>query len=179
MWKATLLTLASLVLATKAQNTTSTPLPLDDGDTAWVLTSTALVMFMTPGLAFFYGGMVSWKSVLNTVRPLPSPTNFVWLSSSRFDKLTHLPSSFLPFLSTLVHDELGRPWYLNHRMGSLRLLTRFRPWTARHRLLDLGRSPLCWCCSQPRLLFHHSSSHFCHVPSTSFKFIIFFLLRQC
>jgi len=37
------------------------------GDTAWVLGSAALVMFMTPGLAFFYGGMVRAKSVLNTM----------------------------------------------------------------------------------------------------------------
>lgn len=35
------------------------------GDTAWVLTSAALVMLMTPGLAMFYGGMVRVKSVLN------------------------------------------------------------------------------------------------------------------
>jgi ammonium transporter, Amt family len=34
------------------------------GDTAWVLTATALVLFMTPGLAFFYGGMVRSKNVL-------------------------------------------------------------------------------------------------------------------
>jgi Amt family ammonium transporter len=36
----------------------------DSGDTAWVLVSAALVMFMTPGLAFFYGGMVRAKNVL-------------------------------------------------------------------------------------------------------------------
>ena len=35
------------------------------GDTAWVLISTALVMLMTPGLAFFYGGMVRRKNVLS------------------------------------------------------------------------------------------------------------------
>jgi len=35
------------------------------GDTAWVLVSAALVLLMTPGLAFFYGGMVRAKSVLN------------------------------------------------------------------------------------------------------------------
>ena len=34
------------------------------GDTAWVLVSAALVLFMTPGLAFFYGGMVRSKNVL-------------------------------------------------------------------------------------------------------------------
>ncbi|MDP1819445.1 MAG: ammonium transporter [Acidimicrobiales bacterium] len=36
----------------------------DSGNTAWVLISTALVLFMTPGLAFFYGGMVRGKNVL-------------------------------------------------------------------------------------------------------------------
>ena len=34
------------------------------GDTAWVLAAAALVMFMTPGLAFFYGGMVRARNVL-------------------------------------------------------------------------------------------------------------------
>ena len=38
---------------------------MDTGDTAWVLASSALVLLMTPGLAFFYGGMVRAKSVLN------------------------------------------------------------------------------------------------------------------
>ena len=38
---------------------------LSAGDTAWVLTSAALVLLMTPGLAFFYGGMVRAKAVLN------------------------------------------------------------------------------------------------------------------
>jgi len=37
----------------------------DSGDTAWMLASSALVLLMTPGLAFFYGGMVRAKSVLN------------------------------------------------------------------------------------------------------------------
>jgi ammonium transporter, Amt family len=36
-----------------------------EGNTAWLLTSAALVLLMTPGLAFFYGGMVRTKSVLN------------------------------------------------------------------------------------------------------------------
>ena len=42
-----------------------TPPDISAGDTAWVLASAALVMLMTPGLAFFYGGMVRVKSVLN------------------------------------------------------------------------------------------------------------------
>jgi Amt family ammonium transporter len=37
---------------------------IDSGDTAWMLMSTALVLFMTPGLALFYGGMVRAKNIL-------------------------------------------------------------------------------------------------------------------
>jgi Amt family ammonium transporter len=41
---------------------------IDSGDTAWMLTSTALVLMMTiPGLALFYGGMVRKKNVLTTI----------------------------------------------------------------------------------------------------------------
>ncbi|WP_114755467.1 ammonium transporter [Nocardia pseudobrasiliensis] len=39
----------------------------DTGDTAWMLASSALVLLMTPGLAFFYGGMVRSKNVLNMI----------------------------------------------------------------------------------------------------------------
>ncbi|MFZ4519901.1 MAG: ammonium transporter, partial [Microthrixaceae bacterium] len=38
---------------------------MDSGDIAWVLGSSALVLFMTPGLAFFYGGMDRRRNVLN------------------------------------------------------------------------------------------------------------------
>src|SRR4029077_654726 len=38
---------------------------MSSGDTAWIIAATALVLVMTPGLAFFYGGMVRAKSVLN------------------------------------------------------------------------------------------------------------------
>ena len=37
------------------------------GDTAWMLTSTALVLFMLPGLALFYGGLVGAKNVVATM----------------------------------------------------------------------------------------------------------------
>ncbi|HZV82795.1 MAG TPA: ammonium transporter, partial [Geobacteraceae bacterium] len=40
---------------------------LNTGDTAWMLVSSALVLFMIPGLAFFYGGMVRQKNVLSTM----------------------------------------------------------------------------------------------------------------
>ncbi len=39
----------------------------DTGDTAWILMSAALVLLMTPGLAFFYGGMVRKKNVISTM----------------------------------------------------------------------------------------------------------------
>ena len=38
---------------------------IDTGSTAWMLASTALVLLMTPGLAFFYGGMTRAKTTLN------------------------------------------------------------------------------------------------------------------
>ncbi|KAB0572179.1 ammonium transporter [Brucella pituitosa] len=60
-----LLVLAGTALAQDAAAPTPT---LDTGDTAWMLTSTALVLMMTiPGLALFYGGMVRKKNVLSTV----------------------------------------------------------------------------------------------------------------
>lgn len=40
---------------------------LDSGDIAWLLTSAAFVLLMTPGLAFFYGGMVNPKNVISTM----------------------------------------------------------------------------------------------------------------
>ena len=45
----------------------ATAAKIDTGDTAWVLVSAAMVLFMTPGLAFFYGGMVRSKNVLSTL----------------------------------------------------------------------------------------------------------------
>lgn len=41
--------------------------PIDSGTTAWMLTSTALVLLMVPGLAMFYGGLVRTKNVLGTM----------------------------------------------------------------------------------------------------------------
>ena len=41
--------------------------PLNPGDTAWLLTASGLVLLMTPGLSFFYGGMVRRKNVISTM----------------------------------------------------------------------------------------------------------------
>ncbi|MGD9116023.1 MAG: ammonium transporter [Dehalococcoidia bacterium] len=42
-------------------------MPVNPGDTAWLLVSSALVMLMTPGLALFYGGMVRRRNILSTI----------------------------------------------------------------------------------------------------------------
>ena len=41
--------------------------PIDTGDTAWLLTASGLVLLMTPGLSFFYGGMVRKKNIISTM----------------------------------------------------------------------------------------------------------------
>jgi Amt family ammonium transporter len=50
-----------------AQTAAAAPLVVDEGATAWMLTSTALVLLMVPGLALFYGGLVRTKNVLGTM----------------------------------------------------------------------------------------------------------------
>lgn len=57
-----LLSMLPALVAAQADVPTISP-----GDTAWVLISTALVLLMVPGLAFFYGGLVRTKSALNTM----------------------------------------------------------------------------------------------------------------
>jgi Amt family ammonium transporter len=61
-----LLGAAGLLLAGSASAQDAAP-AIDTGDTSFVLVSAALVLFMTPGLAFFYGGMVRGKNVLGTL----------------------------------------------------------------------------------------------------------------
>jgi Amt family ammonium transporter len=60
-----LLLVIVVILALMYPGTTVAPAPatspIDKADTAWLLISTALVLLMTPGLAFFYGGMVQQK----------------------------------------------------------------------------------------------------------------------
>ena len=64
-----LLVLVTLLCVFMGHNPVASPTDpaIDTGDTAWLLTSTALVLIMTPGLAFFYGGMVKKKNVISTM----------------------------------------------------------------------------------------------------------------
>src|SRR5262249_35348765 len=60
--------LAALSHAAAFAAEAATPPVVDTGDTAWVLTASALVLMMTlPGLALFYGGLVRAKNVLNVL----------------------------------------------------------------------------------------------------------------
>src|SRR5574344_612575 len=69
MWPIGLTTFMGLLLTTPvaALAADAEAAKIDTGDTAWVLISAALVFIMTPGLGFFYGGMVRSKNVLTTI----------------------------------------------------------------------------------------------------------------
>lgn len=70
LWIAPLGILFALGLVGSFQPNTSeltSNTPINPGDTAWMLTATALVLLMTPGLSFFYGGMVDKRNVLSTM----------------------------------------------------------------------------------------------------------------
>jgi Amt family ammonium transporter len=66
IWKQFLL-LSILLFAGITGLYASDSTPIDTGATAWMLTSTALVLLMVPGLAMFYGGLVRTKNVLGTI----------------------------------------------------------------------------------------------------------------
>jgi Amt family ammonium transporter len=57
----------SFVTESKTLGAHVVELKLDTGDTAWMVVATALVLLMTPGLGFFYGGMVGKKNVISTM----------------------------------------------------------------------------------------------------------------
>ena len=64
----TLATLLALPDSAAAQAAAQAPAAANSGDTAWILTSTALVLFMTlPGLALFYGGLVRMRNLLSVL----------------------------------------------------------------------------------------------------------------
>ncbi len=62
-----ILTTAGLLLGAAAPAWAQAPYSINGSDTVFVLFSAALVLLMTPGLAFFYAGMVKGKNVLNTI----------------------------------------------------------------------------------------------------------------
>ncbi|MBS1542328.1 MAG: ammonium transporter [Bacteroidetes bacterium] len=64
---AILAALQLLVLFNSSNPETLATDSIDKADTAWMIVATAFVLFMTPGLSFFYGGMVSMKNVISTM----------------------------------------------------------------------------------------------------------------
>lgn len=58
---------ALILLCSGTTSPVSSVATINGADTAWMLTSSALVLVMTPGLAFFYGGMVNKKNVISTM----------------------------------------------------------------------------------------------------------------
>ncbi len=63
----TLLLLVGPLMGNAFAQAAATPPAADTGDTAFMLISSALVLLMTPGLAFFYGGFVRSRNILNTL----------------------------------------------------------------------------------------------------------------
>lgn len=64
-----LLLMALSVMGVFAPSNITTPNleNLNSGDIAWMLTASGLVLLMTPGLSFFYAGMVRYKNVISTM----------------------------------------------------------------------------------------------------------------
>ena len=64
-----ILTLIVLIITFFSNQKSSSDLltGINNADTAWMIVASALVLLMTPGLAFFYGGMVSKKNVISTM----------------------------------------------------------------------------------------------------------------
>ena len=72
LWRIPLIALGALSLlgslpSPQQSSSISSPGAINAGDTAWMLTATALVLLMTPGLSFFYGGMVDRRNVISTM----------------------------------------------------------------------------------------------------------------
>jgi len=109
-------------------NTTTTDdaiVSFDTGDTAWMLISSAIILMMTiPGLALYYGGMVSVKNVLATAMQSLSITcliTFLWLCFGY--SLCFGPVDFVPEHDSLIGDAsrfwlLGMDLFSYHQLAS-------------------------------------------------------------
>ena len=103
-------------LPLSAWNSSSIPYSPNSGDTAWMLFSSALVLFMTvPGLALYYGGMVEGKNVLATAMQSFTITcliTFLWLCYGY--SLSFGPVDFVPQPSVI--GDSSRVWLLGMDM---------------------------------------------------------------
>lgn len=62
-----ILTILVILCVMTASNYQELSSEIDSGDTAWMIVASAFVLLMTPGLSFFYGGMVSKKNIISTM----------------------------------------------------------------------------------------------------------------
>jgi Amt family ammonium transporter len=87
--------------------------PVNPGDVAWMLTATGLVLLMTPGLSFFYGGMVRAKNVVSTM--LQSFVAMAVIS------ILWIVVGFSLAFGTSVHGVIGDPrtFFMFTRVGTL------------------------------------------------------------
>jgi ammonium transporter, Amt family len=91
---------------------------LDSGDIAWMLAASALVLLMTPGLAYFYGGMINTKNIISTMLQsfiAMGVISVLWVFigfslafGKSIDGYIGDPSSFFMFQNVLD----GKPWEL-------------------------------------------------------------------
>ena len=103
--------------------TLSAPAPtaLDTGATAWVLTSSALVLLMTPALALFYGGFVGERMAISTMM-----MSFVALSVITIEwSLLTYSLAFSPHTDARIDPYIGNLWY-----GAFESADRLRAGTA-------------------------------------------------
>ena len=89
---------------------------MDSGNLAWVLVCAALVLFMTPGLAFFYGGMVRSKNVLNMLMMnfwclLVIPVLWVVVGYSLAQSPFQQPVMHVAFISLMYFASTQRSFY--------------------------------------------------------------------
>ena len=61
------ITIIVIICVYSASNYQELTATIDSGDTAWMIVASAFVLLMTPGLSFFYGGMVSKKNIISTM----------------------------------------------------------------------------------------------------------------
>ena len=84
---------------------------MDSGNTAWILTSTALVLFMTmPGLALFYGGLVRSQNILSVLMQcfaIACLASFAWLFMAYSIAFSEGSPYFWGFKSNVL-DEYGK-----------------------------------------------------------------------
>lgn len=106
-----------LFMSTTSAHAAGPPASVNNGDTAWLLTSTALVLFMMiPGLAMFYAGLVRAKNVLSIFMQcfaLTAVLSLLWLacgySLSFSDGNSFIGGLSLSFLSGITPDSTPRP----------------------------------------------------------------------